>query len=426
MRQFVYEALYILGFLLYLPRALWRRRLPHPGWSMRLGRYPDRVQQVLKGRRPVWVHAVSVGEMLAARPLIEALRRADPQTPVVLSTITPGGYKVASSQIGEDGAAIYFPLDLRGCVRRALKAIRPKALLLMESELWPTMIRLANEERIPVAVVNGRISSRAWPRYRMASPWLPGLWNRISLLLMQSQADGDRMLQLGAPSEKVRVTGNLKWDAAARPNPEAIYALASRLGLDGRAPLIVAGSTHRGEEAAVLQSFKHLLTLQPETRLILAPRHLERLAEVEGLVRRAGLASIRLSQSANLQHMQTAWQVGLVDTFGQLPLYYALAAVVFIGGSLIPHGGQNPLEAAGLGKPVLFGPFMHNFEAIAHELLGNRAACRVDNSRDLSVLFEELLTDAPNAEAMGRRAQALVEQHRGAAQRTLDALKPIL
>ena len=423
MMWILYELLFILGFLLYLPSAVWRRRLPHPGWSMRLGRYPARVHQIVDGKRPIWVHAVSVGEMLAARPLIDALTRAHPESPTVLSTITPGGFSVASKQAGDSGAAIYFPLDLRGCVRRALAAIRPRALLLMESELWPTVIREAHRQGVPIAVINGRVSPRALPRYRIAAPFVHAMWGHVQAFLMQSQADADRLLSLGVPPERVRVTGNLKWDAATRPAPDAVHAIATRAGLDGRAPLIVGGSTHRGEEGAILEGFKHLRTIQPETRLILAPRHLERLAEVEALVRKEGLACVRFSQPVP---PMTAWQVGLVDTFGQLPSYYALANIVFIGGSLIPHGGQNPLEAASLGKPVLFGPSMHNFAAIAHELLANRAACEVGGAHELSMLLEELLSDPAAAEAMGRRAQALVEQHRGATQRTLEALTAIL
>ena len=422
MMWILYELLFILGFLLYLPSAVWRKRLPHPGWSMRLGRYPARVLHVVQDRQPVWIHAVSVGEMVATRPLIHALSRTYPESPIVLSTITPGGFSVASKLAGESGVAIYFPLDLRGCVRRALATMRPRVLLLMESELWPTVIREAHRQEIPVVVVNGRLSPRALPHYRIAAPLVRTMWSHVRGFLMQSQADADRLLSLGAPAERVRVTGNLKWDAAERPEPAAVHALASRVGLDGRAPLIVAGSTHRGEEGAVLEAFKHLRVIQPDTRLILAPRHLERLAEVEGLVRHQELVPVRLSQAAS----DTAWQVGLVDTFGQLPTYYALANLVFIGGSLIPHGGQNPLEAASLGKPVLFGPFMHNFEAIAHELLGNHAACQVATARELSTLTEELLANLSAMEAMGRRAQELVERHRGATQRTMDALGPLL
>ncbi len=437
----LYEFLYLIGFLLYLPSALWRRRLPHRGWSMRLGRYPDRVAQALSfdprfdapSTRPlaslgiaqhsIWVHAVSVGEVLAVQPLVRALRQAMPERPPVLSTITPTGFAVASSQAG-GCTPIYFPLDLRGCVERALNAIRPRLLLLVESELWPTVIRQASARGIPVAVVNGRISPRAFRRYALVKPWLRVTLGRMALLLMQSQADADRLLQLGASPSKVRVTGSLKWDASlsTRPTAEAIRETAARIGLGHREEIIVAGSTHRGEEAAVLQAFRAARAEHHAARLILAPRHLERLGEVEGLIRDAGFSSVRLSQV----EPGGEWAVGLLDTMGQLPRYYGLATVALIGGSLIPHGGQNPLEAASVGKPVVFGPSMHNFESIVHQLLAHHAARQVANAGELTRLLKALLGDPVEAQAMGRRARELTERFQGATQRTLDALAPIL
>ena len=438
----LYEFLYLLGLLLYLPSAVWRRRLPHRGWSMRLGRYPARVAQSLSfdspldtlgarsGFRPagssrgaqhsIWIHAVSVGEVLAAQPLLRALRQAAPDHPLVLSTITPAGFAVASKQ-GE-GIPIYFPLDVRGCVGRALDALRPRLLLLVESELWPMAIRATASRGVPIAVVNGRLSPRAFRRHRLVAPWVRGTLERVRLFLMQSQADADRLLALGVSPEKVRVVGNVKWDASlgARPTTEAIAELAVRLGLTGREEVVVAGSTHRGEEAALLRAFLAARSARPRARLILAPRHLERLGEVEGAVRGAGLTCARLSQAAR------DWVVGLVDTMGQLPRYYGLATVAFIGGSLIPHGGQNPLEAASLGKPIVFGPSMHNFDSIIHQLLAHHAARQVTDAGELTRVLEELLADPTTSQVMGRRARELTEQFQGATQRTVDALKPLM
>ena len=416
---FLYELCFILGFLVYLPRALWRRRLPHPGWTMRLGRYPGRVVEPLRGHRPVWVHAVSVGEVLAARPLLHALNERRPGTPLILSAITPAGFAVASQQ-GDRVVPVYFPLDLRGCVRRALDAFHPACLLLVESELWPNVLRLAAARGVPVAVVNGRLSPRAFARYRFVRPWLRGLFGRIELFLMQSQADADRVLALGALPERVRVTGSLKWDASlsARPGPQAVQAAAARLGLVTAQPVVVAGSTHRGEETLMLRAFRSLRTAHPAARLILAPRHLERFAEAEGLARGEGLRVVRVSAVLRGE----AWDVALVDAFGQLPLYYALASIVVVGGSFIPHGGQNPLEATGLGKPVVFGPSMHNFEAITHQLLAHHAARQASGAQELTSLLAELADRPDEARAMGRRAQELTERFQGATQRTLEAL----
>lgn len=421
----LYELLLVIGFILLLPKALWRRRVPHAGWSMRLGRYPRAVVETLGGRPSIWVHAVSVGEVQAAGPLLPLLRQAYPGCPLVLSTITPGGFQIASRLLADGGSVpIYFPLDLRGCVTRALEALRPKALLLMESELWPMTIRLAKARGIRIAVINGRVSLRAFQRYLAIKPLAIGMLRRVDVFLMQSQADADRIIQLGAPAERVHALGNLKWDASlgSRPTPQTVQDTAAGLGLNGRERLIVAGSTHRGEERIVLDAFRALRASHPEARLILAPRHLERVAEVEALVRRAGFTTIRLSEARG----QAPWDAGIVDAFGQLAVYYGLATVVFIGGSLIPHGGQNPLEAAGLGKPIVFGPFMHNFETITHQLLAHHAARQLTGGEYLAPLLEDLLANPAQAHAMSIRAQELTERFRGAAQRTLDALRSLL
>ena len=422
MRQALYELLYVIGLLVYVPRGIWRMRLPHRGWRMRLGRYDPEVRRRLEGRRSIWIHAVSVGETLAAQPLIHGLGQAYPRHPLVLSAVTPSGFSVAAKGLDAKGVPIYFPLDLRGCVRRALDAIRPRILLLMESELWPTVIRLTKARGIPIAVVNGRISPRAFRRYRRVPRWSAGTLRDVDLFLMQSQEDADRITQLGAPSQAVRVVGNLKWEASSgtRPSPDALRSTAARLGLNGQEPLIVAGSTHRGEEDALLEAFQALRTSHSTLRLIIAPRHLERLDEIEALIRERGFTSARCSQAPS-----GAWEVGLVDTFGHLPTYYGLAHVVFVGGSLIPHGGQNPLEPASLGKPVLFGPSMHNFSTIVHQLLSRRAARQLSGRTELTPALQEFLSNGRAAHTMGHRAQELVEASRGTTRRILEALLPL-
>lgn len=419
-----YEILFLIGLLLYLPKALWRRRLPHRGWSMRLGRYPEAISERLKGRRSIWIHAVSVGEVQAVRPLVRALAQRVSQDAMVLSTVTPGGFEVASQQMAGRGLAIYAPLDLHGCVRSALDALHPRCLLLVESEFWPTVIRLTKARGVPIAVVNGRISSRAFPRYRCIARALTGTLKRMDLFLMQSQTDAERIIQLGADPARVIVTGNLKWDASlgARPSPDAVRETAARLGLNGEEPVIVAGSTHRGEETTLLEAFRAVRALHPNVRLIVAPRHLERVGELADLIRDAGFTASRLSQGNG----RGAWDIGIVDAFGELPSYYALANIVFIGGSLIPHGGQNPLEAASLGKPIVFGPFMHNFADIAQQLTAHQAARQLESPAELTTTFQALLTDRADTLAMGARARALTERSQGAVQRTLDALQPLL
>lgn len=419
----IYELVLVIAFVLYLPSACWRRRLPHAGWSMRLGRYPDAVR-VKRGERPaMWIHAVSVGEVQAARPLVAALRQRYPHHPLIVSTVTATGFSVAQHTVGEEGTVIYAPLDLRPCVRRALNTIRPRILLLMESELWPVTIDLSKAQGVPIVVVNGRVSPRAFGRYQRIKPWLHGMLDRVDLFLMQSQVDADRILALGASPEKVRVMGNLKWEASlgARPSDAQLADVAARLGLTARVPVFVAGSTHRGEEEAVLAAYLTLHQHDPSLRLIIAPRHLERVNEVDGLLQRSGLQVVRLSQA-----IDQPWEIGLVDTMGRLPLYYGLATVVFIGGSLIPHGGQNPLEAASLGKPIVFGPHMHNFSEITTQLVTTEAARQLSSADELTGALRELLADRDHALAMGHKAQAITERASGTTARTLDALHPLV
>lgn len=420
----LYDILLIIGLLGYLPKALWRKRLPHRGWMMRLGRYPATVHQRLNGRRAIWVHAVSVGEVLAVQPLIQRFLTDYPDTPLVLSTITPAGFEVASRLLGDRGVTIYSPLDFRLTVRRTLQVIQPRILLLVESELWPNLIRLLKQRHIPVVVVNGRVSERACRRYLWVRPWVKALLGSLEALLMQTEVDAERVIRMGAPAARVRVLGSLKWDASllTRPTRQDLDAVAARLGVKVGDPLIVAGSTHRGEEEVVLQTFRTLRASHPSLRLLLAPRHLERVVEVEALIRQYNFTSLRTSQASHLGD----WEVGLVDTMGQLALYYGLATVTFIGGSLIPHGGQNPLEPAGLGKPIVFGPFMHNFADIARQLLSHQAAQQLASGAELVSVLSRLLADGVEACAIGRHAQELIERSGGSTQRTLDALKALL
>ena len=420
----VYQLLLAVAFLLYLPKALLKKRLPHAGWSMRLGRYPQAVRARFGAGGALWVHAVSVGEVMAVRPVIEELRRAWPDAPIVLSTVTPAGYAVATRWLGARGVAIYGPMDFTPCVERAIAAIRPRALLLVESELWPVLVRRLRRRGVPVAVVNGRISTRAFGRYMAARPLLKDLLTSIGAYLMQTQTDAQRVTAMGAPPDRVQVLGSLKWDASliGQPAAEDVDALRRQLGLERHHRVVVAGSTHHGEEEALLDAFQAIRGHLDTLRLILAPRHMERVAEVEALVARRGLIGRLASQASGAP----IWDVFIVDTVGQLPRFYALASLVFVGGSLIPHGGQNPIEPAGLGKAVLFGPHMHNFAEIVEQLLAAQAAKQLAGPEQLTAALLDLLTDPARTDAMGQRALDLTQRSRGVARRTVERLRPLL
>ena len=421
----VYEVLLFIGLLLYMPKAVWRKRLPHRGWTMRLGRYPDSLRARMTGPRPVWIHAVSVGETIAAKPLVRAMHAAYPDMPLVLSTVTPAGFAVASKLVGERGVAVFAPLDFRFTVSRAFETIRPRLLVLVESELWPNLIGLAAQQGIPVVVVNGRVSERALRRALKVRRWLAPTLALVTRFLMQTELDAERIIRMGAPAERVSVVGSLKWDAsiASRPSAEELRALAGRLGLGEDRPVVVAGSTHRGEEEHVLAAFQRIRAWRNPVRLILAPRQLERIAEVEELAKRRGIPTHRMSA---IRSPEQPWDVAIVDTMGQLSAYYGLATAVFVGGSLIPHGGQNPIEPAVLGKPVIFGPSMENFTEIVQQLLTHQACYQLRGPAELTQTLQGLLANPEEARVMGARAQALVERLGGTSQKTLSALNALL
>jgi len=401
-------------FLLY--KALTDRKY-RTGFPERFGDVAPR-----EGDGPcVWVHAVSVGEMTLVQPLVAALEAERPDWDLVLSTATHTGRETAAKRYPEH-RALYFPLDFSWMVRRALRRIRPDLVLLVELELWPNFLATAQRLGSPVAIVNGRISDRSFPRYRLIRPLVRRWLDRIALCCVQNETYAERAVALGADPDRVVVTGNLKFDAAPERAPECRDPeLAASFGLGMDEPLIVGGCTWPGEDEALVSIYQRLRADVPGLRLLLAPRQSARFDAVEALVREAGLPCVR----------RTALQAGeegsgdaviLLDTVGELAVVYGLGSVVFVGGSLIPRGGHNILEPAGLARPVLFGPHTANFRDITDELLAREAALCVADAAELEQALRRLLTDPPAAMALGARARGVVDHHRGATRRTLDAL----
>jgi 3-deoxy-D-manno-octulosonic-acid transferase len=421
----IYSALLSLAFLLALPWYLWKDRGTgryRASFRERLGRLPE---GLAAAEQPaVWVHAVSVGEVLAAAPLVRSLRERLRGHRIVLSTTTATGQALARRTVPEADAIFFAPLDWPAPVRRALDAVRPALLVLVETELWPNLIRHTRKTGARVAVVNGRISPRSFRRYRLVRAGLRRVLGEVDLFLMQAEPHAERIRALGAPAGRVRVTGNLKFDAL-RDAPVTPEPLA-RLLLDGRPgrPLWVAGSTVAGEEEHVLRALREVLERAPDVRLVLAPRHPERFAEVAALVQRAGFAAAR--RSALRDQPWTDGDVLVLDTMGELAQVYPLATVVFVGGSLEPAGGHNVLEPAVAGKAVIVGPHMENFQEIADEFGGQDALVRVASAGELGAAVASLLADAARRQAVGERARALVARNRGALAATLDALGELL
>jgi 3-deoxy-D-manno-octulosonic-acid transferase len=368
-----------------------------------------------------------VGEVLAVSRLVKTLDAMLPGYFIAISTNTRTGQELARERFGED-RVFYCPLDLPWAVRAWLNALQPRLLILTETEFWPNLLSGCFRRRIPVAVVNARISDHSWPRYRkLRCLWRPFL-ERLSRVLAQSETDAERLKAIGCLPRCVSAAGNLKFDVRAAQESEATRQLkACAAGLR----LVVAGSTLDGEEAALLAAWRRLLAADPQLVLVLAPRHPERFAAVAALLESSGVSWIRRSDwRTGESPMQPAkplrsGQIVLLDTIGELASVYSLAAVAFVGGSLIPAGGHNPLEPAQFGVPIVMGPHTFNFRAISEALLSNEAL-RIAAKEELAATLIDLLKDRAAAEAMGTRAKQVFDQQAGATDRCADALRELL
>ena len=427
---------YNLGLLAVLilgaPWWLFRMATTHKyreGLLERLGWIPARLIEPGEGaadERPViWLHAVSVGEVLAASRLVKELDIAFPGHRLVISTTTRTGQALARERFGA-GRVFYCPLDLPWAVRSYLNALQPRLFILAETEFWPNLLSGCFRRGIPVAVVNARVSDRSWPRYRrLRLLWRPFL-SRLSQVLAQSQDDADRLNAIGCLPERVSVAGNLKFDIRVAGAAEATRLLkAFKHGLR----LVVAGSTLEGEEAALIEAWPHLLEADPRLVLILAPRHPERFGAVESLLEESGICWVKRSDwqgkpAGSIRLLQPG-QAVLLDTIGELASVYSVASVAIVGGSLFPAGGHNPLEPAQFGVPIVMGSHYPNFRAMTDLLVANDAI-RIVEPEALSEVLIELLRDRPRAEAMGARAKQFFDQQAGATDRCVEALRELL
>jgi 3-deoxy-D-manno-octulosonic-acid transferase len=411
----LYSAVLGVGLLAYLPALLARRR--RAGYRRDLAQRLGRLGDGLPPEPRCWIHAVSVGESAAAVPLVEGIRRRWPELGIVVSTITPTGARIVAERLAGTAVHRYFPIDLPGPVRRALEAARPRFFIAIETELWPNFLRALARRGIPAMIANGRISDRSFRRYR----WVRGLMRRVltdvSVFAMQTEEDARRIIALGAPPSRVVVTGNLKSDLVPEATGDDASAWRERLRLGAGARLWIAGSTHRGEEAVVLDAFLRARTGCPDLALLLAPRHPERAGEVEELIRGRGLAAARRSR---LPADGAPGAVVILDTVGELAALYALAEVVFVGGSLVPVGGHNVLEPAMRGKPVLVGPHMSNFREGAELLQRSGGGLVVKDGPELLRELTRLLEDRDLARRMGEAARHAFAGRQGAVSATLD------
>ncbi|MBI5143838.1 MAG: 3-deoxy-D-manno-octulosonic acid transferase [Candidatus Omnitrophica bacterium] len=417
--------LYDIGFLIfsiiYLPTLLFKGKL-HGNFLERFGIYEKCKRDSLSsGEERIWIQAVSVGEVSLCRALIPLLKGKFPDKEIVLSTITRTGNDLAKKIFSGEAVVIYFPLDFSFIVKKVVSLIRPGLYIMVETEIWPNMIKETSDNKIPSILINGRISDKSFGMYRLAKLFLKDILTKIDKFCMQSEIDAERIISLGAPSGRVGVTGSMKFDIEAAGDAESAQKMRESLGLKADAQLLVAGSTHNGEEDIVIEVFKNLLREFPGLNLLIAPRHVERVAEVERAARQFGFESARVSSLQLKAYSLKRPFVFILDTIGQLKDVYAIATLVFMGGSLVKHGGQNPIEPAVSEKAILFGPYMFNFKDIASIFLKNGAAIQVMNKKDLLEKAKSLLKDSAARIQLGQNAKRTVSENRGATERNLDA-----
>lgn len=424
----VYTALIVLVALAVSPWLVYqavRYRKYVGSISQRLGYLP--VSFNIDAEPSIWIHAVSVGELLTARPLIAALRERHPSLRLFLSTTTLSAQQLARRGGLEVDQVFYFPFDLGFVVRRTLDLVRPRLFVMMETELWPNLLRECRRRGVKTAVVNGRLSARSFPRYRRVRGFFKHVLADVDRFCVQSEESARRFVEIGALPARVVVTGSLKFDSlepAAAGQARSRERVLRYLRFSPTRPVWVAGSTMRGEEAVVLRTFRRVKAAHPSAVLVLAPRHPERFSEVTTLAEQEGFRTTRRSELPI--DAEPRADVVVLDTIGELATVYQVATVVFVGGTLVPTGGHNILEPAVFGKPVVIGPSMHNFTEIAAAFVGQDAAVQVTSDGAFEAEVVALLSDPVRRARIGAAARALVEANRGAKAKTLEVLDTLL
>jgi len=390
------------------------------GFSERTGKVPKRLRRS-SVQQVIWIHAVSVGEVLAVSELVGQMRRQLPQCRVVVSTTTDSGQDLARKRFGEENV-FYFPMDFGFAIRPYMRALRPQLVVLAETEFWPNFLRIAHGSGAHVAVVNGRISDRSWPRYQRFRWALRRVLANVDLFLTQTEQDMGRLESIGADAGRVHVSGNLKFDVSLPAPPAIVETLRRSLAAEGAGLVVVCGSTVEDEEPPLLRAFENVRVSHPRAVMILAPRHPERFEAVASLLQQMGISVCRRSQ---WQGEPLAGGVFLVDTIGELAALYELADVAFVGGSLVPRGGHNIIEPAQHGVAIVTGNHTENFRDIVG-LFQSRDAVRIVGLAELPLVLMQLLDDDVERMALGRRAKETILSQMGATSRTLEALQKLL
>ena len=421
MIRFIYNLLWPIGLLFFLPGYLGkmiRRGGYREKFGQRLGIYDPDVRRRLSNERSTWLHAVSVGEINIALRLANALRTLEPDLHCALTTTTTTGFALARKKAPPWIEVMYTPLDYWPIMRRAFSVIRPARIVLVEAEIWPNLAAAAHARRIPFALVNARLSPRSERRYRRFRPFVAPMFRLLDFVCVPEQPDIERWAALGIPRDRIRVTGNIKFDTDVQAQSQSKAPSLPDLfpSVNSESPVLFGGSTHRGEEEILATVFLRLRQQFPALRLFIAPRHVERLQEIRARLSafpfRVGLVSEALARGGRDADCL------LLDTTGELQSWYHIATVVFVGKSLTAHGGQNPVEPVLAGKAVVFGPHMENFATLAKTLVSNNGAIQVRDTNALERSVAELLRDSRARECLVQNAQAALSEHQGATART--------
>jgi len=392
----------------------------HKDFKERLGIFPEHLLKEIKGKDVVWVHAVSVGEIMAARNFCDRFLNKYPSKKLLISTVTKTGNDMAKKFFSKRASIIYLPLDLSWIIQKVLDKLSPQLFIMMETEIWPNLINSLSLRRIPVIIMNGRISPKSFSRYMKIKFLMKPILKKISLFCMQNTSYAQNIKAMGAPEDRIVVTGNMKFDAALKTlehkDPNIIR---KELGINPDEKVFIAGSTHPGEDEIILEVYRELLKDFKDLRLIIAPRHIERAKDIEMLAKTMKFSPTKISTihdpRSTIHH-----PVLILDTMGRLSELYSIATVVFMGGSLVPKGGQNILEPAILGKAIVFGRNMFNFSDITSFFLNKKAAFTAQSKNHLLELIKKILSDRNLENQTGARAKAAVEENLGASRRNLE------
>jgi 3-deoxy-D-manno-octulosonic-acid transferase len=424
----LYNILFLIFFGLSSPFyffKMWRRGNWQSGFRQRFGEYDNKIKQSITNRHILWLHAVSVGEMNVCMQLIRALQPRMPNLKIIVSTTTTTGMGELQKRLPPEVGKVYYPIDRRKYVARALAILHPDAVVLVEAEIWPNFIWRARSLGIPLFLVNARLSDRSYPRYKKFGFLFRKLFESFHAVGAQNEADAAKLRELGCRPEAVRVVGNLKFDSARLDAGKSldVPALLAQAGVPGDALLLVAGSTHAGEEEILAEQFLRLRTRFPKLFLIIVPRHFERAKEIGRDLGRSGLKLFYRSEITPGTCLPPgSVECLLVNTTGELMNFYQHATLVFVGKSLAAKGGQNPIEPAALGKATIFGPNMQNFADVARIFVSQNGAVQVRDAADLEQALGELLANPVRREELGRNAQRIVRENQGTVERTVEML----